>query len=519
MAVALDRDPGVEVPPASGTGLLDRLERLGNRVPDPVVLFLLALAATFMVSGLLAGVDFGLTDPRTSQPLQVNSLLTTRALAAFFAGMTPAFVSFPPLGMVLVMVIGVGVAERSGFVGAVLRGVLAVAPRRALVPLVVIVCIAGHVLSDSALVLLLPLAGALFYVAGRHPLAGIVCALAPLLGVLFANLFPSALDAILAGFTEGAARIIDPAYRVNPLSNHFLGLATACLVVPVTWWLVVRVVEPRLAAYPVDGDPSHMPAAPPLTRRENWALVAACVVGTALLVGFGWVILMPASPFRAPDGSVTGPGSPTMLGMIPLMLVFTLVPSLTYGVAAGTLRDHREAIAGMTGTMASMAYYIVMVFFAAQFTKAFADSNLGALIALEGAKVLRALGAPTPITLLGVVALTAGIDVLVPSASAKWALLGPIFVPMLMAVGVAPELTQASFRIGDGPVNLLTPLMPYFPLVLAFCRRYVTGFGVGSLMSLLLPFGASYLALQVLLLLVWWAGGLPLGVDGRHVYP
>ena len=288
---------------------------------------------------------------------------------------------------------------------------------------------------------------------------------------------------------------------------------------PLTWWLVARVVEPRLASITIDGDPAQMPAAPPLTTRERWSLAVALAVALLLGAVFLWVALPAASPFRAADGSLTGPGSPVMQGMIPLMLVFTLLPSLAYGIGARTLRTHRDVIEGMTITMASMAYYIVMVFFAAQFTKAFGDSNLGALIALKGADILRAIGAPAPVTLVGIVALTASIDMLVPSASAKWALLAPILVPMLMAVGIAPEVTQAAFRIGDGPINLLTPLMPYFPLILTFCRRYVTGFGVGTLMSLLLPFGMSYLVLQTVLLLIWWALGLPLGVGGRFVYP
>ena len=514
-------DDVAPAPPMRSTGarLLDRLERLGNRCPDPIVLFLIALAGTFVASSLLAGHDFGLIDPRTSQALRINDLLTLKAIAAFFAGMTQAFVSFAPLGMVLVMVIGVGVAERSGFVGGVLRGLLAVAPARLLTPLVVTAAIAAHVLSDSALVLLLPLAGALFFVAGRHPLAGIIATFAALSGVMFANLVPSALDAILAGFSESGARIIDSTYRVNPLSNHWLAVATAVAAVPLTWWLVARVVEPRLASITIDGDPAQMPAAPPLTTRERWSLAVALAVALLLGAVFLWVALPAASPFRAADGSLTGPGSPVMQGMIPLMLVFTLLPSLAYGIGARTLRTHRDVIEGMTITMASMAYYIVMVFFAAQFTKAFGDSNLGALIALKGADILRAIGAPAPVTLVGIVALTASIDMLVPSASAKWALLAPILVPMLMAVGIAPEVTQAAFRIGDGPINLLTPLMPYFPLILTFCRRYVTGFGVGTLMSLLLPFGMSYLVLQTVLLLIWWALGLPLGVGGRFVYP
>ncbi|MBL0175591.1 MAG: AbgT family transporter [Ignavibacteria bacterium] len=500
-------------------GLLDRLERIGNRVPDPVVLFVGALAATWIISFLLAGHDFGLTDPRTAGPLRVNDLLSLRAFAAFFAGATQAFVTFPPLGLVLVMVIGVGVAERSGLVGAILRGVLTIASPRLLTPLVIIASIGAHLLADSAIVIMIPLAGALFYVSGRHPLAGIIAALAPLLGLLFGNFFPTGLDALLAGFSEGGARLVDPAYQVGPLSNYWLAIATAVVAVPLTWLLVERIVEPRLRGVEVDGPAELMPTAPEVTAHERHGLWAALATVLSLAVALAMAVAPASSPFRAPDGSLTGPGSPLMLGMIPLLLVFTLLPSLAFGIVARSFRTHRDVIEGMVTTMSSMGVYIVMVFFAALFTKAFADSNLGALLALKGAGYLRALGLPAAVTVVGVVLFTAALDTVVPSASAKWALLAPILVPMLMSAGIAPELTQAAFRLGDGPVNLLTPLMAHFPLILAFCRRYVTKFGVGTLMSLLLPIGISYLVFQIVLLLAWWGLGLPLGIGGRYAYP
>jgi aminobenzoyl-glutamate transport protein len=518
--VSADTEPIAAAPPRTlGGRLLDALEHVGNRFPDPVVLFLIALGATWIASSLLAGHDFGLTDPRTGQSLRMRDQLALPAFVAFLTGMTQAFVTFAPLGMVLVMVIGVGVAERSGLVGAALRGVLAVASPRLLTPLIVFSAIVAHLLVDSAVVIVLPLSGALFYVAKRHPLAGIVAAFGGLAGAMFANFVPYGLDAVLAGFTESAARIIDPSYRVNPLSNYWLGFATAVAVVPATWWIVERVVEPRLATVAVDGDPDLMPSAPALTERERRALWVTLGTALAVVGAFAWVALPGDSPFRAADGSLSGPGSPLMQALIPVLLIVTLVPSLAYGLAAGTLRSHRDVVEGMATTMSSMGYYVVMVFFAAQFTRAFADSNLGALLALKGAGTLQALGMPGGVTIVGIVLLAASIDVLVPSASAKWALLGPILVPMLMSVGLAPELTQAAFRIGDGPVNMITPLMPHFPLVLAFCRRYVTGFGLGSLMALVFPLGAVYLALQIVLLLLWWGLGLPLGIGGRYVYP
>jgi aminobenzoyl-glutamate transport protein len=242
-----------------GAQILDWLERIGNRFPDPVMLFLAALVATLLLSTLLAGHDFGLTDPRTQAPLRINDQLTLRALGPTMMGVTQAFVMFPPLGMVLVMVIGVAVAERSGLVGGALRGVLSIASPRLLTPLLATAALVSHVMADGAIVILVPLGGALFYMAGRHPLAGILAAFAPMSGAMFANFLPYALDAIVAGFSEGGARLIAPAYRVNPLGNYWLALATAVVIVPVTWWLVDRVIEPRVRHVTVDGDPAQMP--------------------------------------------------------------------------------------------------------------------------------------------------------------------------------------------------------------------------------------------------------------------
>jgi len=498
---------------------LDAVERLGNRCPDPILLFVIALAVTWGLSMLLVGVDFGLVDPRTGQPLRINNQLTLQALATFLAGMTLTYVTFPPMGMVLVMVLGVGLAERSGLLAAALRGVLAIAPVRLLTPLVVLASILAHVLSDSSLVIVLPLGAALFYVAGRHPLLGIVATFAPLSGVLFATLIPQSLDAILAGFTEGGARLLAPTYLVTPLNNYWLAAATAVATVPATWWMVDRTIAPRVSSIAVDGDPALMPSAPPLTRIERRGLWAAAVAALAVAAGIVWAAWPAASPFRAPDGSLTGAGAPLMRGLTPLLLLLAAAPSLVYGRLAGTMRTHREAIEGMTTTMSSMSYYLVMVFFAALFTKAFADSNIGALIAVKGADLLRSLGLPAAVTILGVIFLTFSLDVIVPSASAKWALLAPILVPMLMGVGLSPHLTQAAFRIGDGPMNLMSPLFPYFPLVLAFCRRYVTTCGLGTIMALVLPLGVMYLVLQTALLLLWWALGLPLGIGATYAYP
>jgi aminobenzoyl-glutamate transport protein len=233
-----------------------------------------------------------------------------------------------------------------------------------------------------------------------------------------------------------------------------------------------------------------------------------------------WLAAAPAgSPLRAPDGQLTATTAPLMRSIIPLIFLLFLITAIIYGVVAGTVRSSRDVIKGMSKAMGTMSYYIVMAFFAALFTDAFGRSNLGALVALKGATFLQALGLPGQVTIIGIILVSAMVNLLIGSASAKWALLAPIFVPMLMQVGLAPELTQAAYRVGDSSTNIITPLMPYFPLVVVFCQRYVKGAGIGTLASLMLPYSAAFIVIWTLFLLGYWALGLPLGIQSAYTYP
>jgi aminobenzoyl-glutamate transport protein len=216
--------------------------------------------------------------------------------------------------------------------------------------------------------------------------------------------------------------------------------------------------------------------------------------------------------------SLVNPGAPLMDAIVPLIFLLFLLPGVVYGYAAGTVKSHRDIVKGMSKSMSTMGYYLVLAFFAAQFIYVFGASNLGALIAVYGAAGLRALGLPDQITILGIILLTALVNLLIGSASAKWALLGPIFVPMLMQLGISPELTQAAYRIGDSCTNIITPLMPYFPLVLVYCQRYVKNTGTGTLVAQMLPYSLSFLATWTVLLLIYWGIGLPLGLQASYTY-
>jgi aminobenzoyl-glutamate transport protein len=499
---------------------LSGIEVAGNKLPDPALLFVFALLIVWALSAILANVSFTEIDPRNGKPIQIQNLLTGAALAAFLANMVNVFVNFPPLGVVLVALLGVGVAEHVGFLNAGLKSMLNLTPRALVTPMLILVACLSHTATDAGYVLVIPLGGVIFYTLGRHPLAGIAAAFAGVSGGFSANLIPSGIDPLLQGFTQSAAQIVDPTRMVNPLSNWFFTAASTFLIMGLGWVLTDRVVEPRLkASAPVDGDMSEMPKLEALTANERRGLIAGGVTLIALL-GLLFAAAAPGdSPLRSPEGELTAFSAPLMRSIVPLIFLLFLFPSIAYGYAAGTVKTSKDIIVGMSKSMSTMGYYIVMAFFAALFTDAFGRSNIGALVALKGATILQALALPGQITIIGIILVTTMVNLLIGSASAKWALLAPIFVPMLMQVGLAPELTQAAYRIGDSSTNIITPLMPYFPLVVVFCQRYFRGAGIGTVASMMLPYSVTFIVLWTLFLLAYWAVGLPLGLQGAYTYP
>ena len=498
---------------------LNAIEVVGNKLPDPAVLFVISLFIVWGLSWVLSGIAFVEIDPRSGAPIAVTNLLTGQGMAAFLAGMVQTFAAFPPLGVVLVAMLGIGVAEHGGYINAGLRIVLGVTPRALLTPMLILVAIVSHTATDAGYVLVIPLGGVIYYAAGRHPLAGIAAAFAGVSGGFSANFIPSGIDPLLQGFTQGAAQLIDPAILVNPLSNWFFTSASSILIVLVGWYLTDKVVEPRLQATAVDGDPDEMPEMKEIDRRERmafWAATGVMAAGLALL----WIAAAPAtSPLRAPDGDLTAFSAPLMQSIVPLIFLLFMIPGTVYGYTAGTFKESKDVIDAMTKAMQQMAYYIVMAFFCALFIAAFGTSNLGALLAVKGANFLRELALPAGFTIVGIIFLTGFVNLAVGSASAKWALLAPIFVPMLMQLGISPELTQAAYRVGDSTTNIITPLMPYFPLVVVYCQRYVKGLGIGSLVSIMLPYSMFFIVLWSAFLLAYWGLGIPLGLQAPYTYP
>lgn len=503
---------------------LNMIERVGNKLPDPAVLFALFMVVVWGISWALAGVEFNEIDPRNGKPIQVINLLEGTSFTLFLTKLVSTFVNFPPLGVVLVAMLGLGVAEHTGFINAGLRSILVVTPKMLLTPVLVAVGILSHVAVDAGYVLVIPLGAVIFYAAGRHPLAGIAAAFAGVSGGFSASLFiPSSLDPLLAGLTQASARLSShPAAAdlvVNPLNNFYFTSASALLIIVIGWFLTDKVIEPRLKNTAIDGDPASLPTLDPLTAAERrglrFALLSMLFAAAVMVIS----AYPTTSVWRGINGALTHSTAPLMQSIVALIFLFFLLPGVVYGVAAKTVKNHRDVIQGMSKAMSGMGYYIVMAFFCAQFIYAFGQSNLGALIAIKGAGALKELALPMSVTLVGIVVLTSLVNLLVGSASAKWALIGAVMVPMLMELGVSPDLTQAAYRVGDSSTNIITPLMPYFPLIVVFCQRYVKSTGIGTLIALMLPFSIALTVLWTAFLLGFWALDLPLGIGAHYHFP
>ena len=498
---------------------LDAVERVGNRLPDPAVLFIGLLVIVWLFSWLLSYVQFETIDPRSGEPITIVNQLAGDNFVNFMTVMVNNFVTFAPVGMVLVAMLGIGVAEYSGFINAAIRAIMAKTSTRVLTPMVIMVGIVSHSAVDAGYVLVIPLGGVIFYAAGRHPLAGIAAAFAGVSGGFSANFVPSALDPLLQGLTQPAAQLLDPDIELNPLNNYFFTTASSILIISLGWFLTDRVVEPKLASDRVDGDLSDLPKMEPLSPAERRGLMLGA---WSMLIGLVVVIatVLPAdSPWRDPSGVAIAFGAPIMRSIVPLLFVLFVMPGLIYGKVAGTIKDSHEMVKGMTKAMSGMGHSLVIMFFIAQFVYAFGASNLGVLMALKGAQGLQALALPAAITITGIILLTGFLNLFVGSASGKWALIAPVFVPMLMQLGISPDLTQAAYRIGDSSTNIITPLMPYFPLVVVFAQRYVTKTGIGTVTAMMLPYSVSFIVAWTIFLMIYWGLGLPLGFLASYEYP
>ncbi|MDJ0741028.1 MAG: AbgT family transporter [Gammaproteobacteria bacterium] len=498
---------------------LDRLERAGNRLPDPATLFLIGTLAIMLLSQFAVSAGWSVdkvTEQHgtpVTQTVSAVSLLDADGLWWVISHLVDNFVNFPPLGLVLVALIGIGVAERAGLLPTLLRRLMESVSDRWLVPVTIFVGINSSIALDAGYVVLPPLAGALFAAAGRSPLVGIGAATAGVTAGFSANLLITGLDPLLAGLSTSGAHLIDPDYQVAVTANWWFMIASTLLLTAAgtaaTRWLVeprqaVSAAPAAAASSAADGD----------RAAEDRGLRFAAWVAAGLLAGILALIWLPGAPLHG-----SGERFPRwMEAMVPLLLVFFLGIGLAYGIGARTIRNDRDAVRMMSDTMKGMGPYIVLVFFAAQFIAVFGHSRLGEMLAIAGGRWLAALDLSAVSLMLAFVLVVMLGNLIMGSASAKYAFFAPVFVPMFMQAGISPELTQAAYRVGDSVTNGITPFNPYLVIILAFVRRYLPDAGLGTLLALMLPYALVFAAAWGLLLGVWVAFGWELGPGGPLRY-
>ncbi|HSL89392.1 MAG TPA: AbgT family transporter, partial [Ignavibacteriaceae bacterium] len=463
---------------------LDYIEIIGNKLPHPATLFALLAVIVALASWLSDLLALTAIHPADRSIIVVKNLLNADGLRWMYTNVVHNFVNFPPLGYVLAVMIGIGVAEGSGLFNSMIRALVLNAPKKLITGAIVFAGVLSHLASEAGYVILIPLGAAIFYALGRHPMAGLAAAFCGVSGGFGANFLIGSIDPVLAGLSESAAHIIDPDMRVNAAVNFYFMFISAFMIVIIGTWITEKIVEPRLKTYDGNAEKTPVDTITPVEQKGlRWAGISLFILVILLVL----TVLPENGIFRNPkNGEVLH--SPFFDGIITGILIFFLVPGLVYGIIAKTIRNDKDFMKHIIKSMSTMATYIVLVFFAAQFVYFFRYSNLGLIIAINGAEFLKNIGLTGIPLIAAFVILAAFINLFMGSASAKWAIMAPVFIPMFMLLGYHPALTQAAFRIGESVTNLVTPMMSYIPLIVAFAHKYDEKYGIGTIISTMIPY-------------------------------
>ncbi len=536
----------VTTPPEAGEGVLSRvlgsIERAGNKLPDPFMLFVYLFAAFAILSTIVAALGVTIEIPGAEEALPVRAAFSGEGLLFLLENMVENFVGFPPLGTVLVILLGVGLAERTGLLESVVRAAFSKAPRWLLPYAVAFVGVNANIASDASFVVVPPLAALVFLAAGRHPVAGLICGFASVGAGYSAGVFIASIDALLSGISTVAADALpaSESITVTPVDNYFFSAASAIVLPLIAGFLTDKVVEPRLGRYePVSrhnaesaegadtgrdaaaGDVVQGDAQNSGTEAEHGLSPQARrglrITGVVVLVYAVVVVggaLLPASVLRNESGGFIP--SPLLSSVVPIVFGFFLVAGLAYGITVGTIRSSRDVPRLMTEAVRDLAGYIVLIFAAAQFIALFQWSNMGALIAVRGANLLEGAGLTGFVAIVGFVLLASLLNLFIISGSAMWSLLAPVFVPLFFLLGYEPAFVQAAFRIGDSATQIITPMNPYLLVLLAFVRRYEPDAGLGTLISRLIVYVVPFWVVWVGLLGIFVLFNVPIG-PGIHM--
>jgi aminobenzoyl-glutamate transport protein len=493
-------------------GILQRVlnytEKAGNALPHPATLFALLALITLIFSAIGHYLNWEVVHPATGELIRPVNLLSAEGINRIIVDMVHNYTDFAPLGIVMVAMLGIGIAEQSGLINAVIRLLVLNSPKHLLTFVIVFAGILSNVASDVGYVLLIPLAGVIFLAVGRHPIVGMAAGFAGVSGGFSANLVLGTIDPLVAGLSQEAARILDPVYEVNPTANYYFMFVSTFIIAAAGTFVTEKIVEPRFGKYHGDLSDSEQNFGE-LSRREKRGLLYVLIAFLAILAVTLMGILPANGFFRGADGSILG--SALIKGVVAMLFITAGILGIVYGAATGTYKNDSDVMKGMATSMKSIATYLVLVFFAAQFVAYFKWSNLGMIVAVNGANLLISADIGLiPLMVLFII-LAATINMFMGSASAKWAIMAPIFVPMFMIMGYSPELSQMVYRIGDSISNVISPMMSFFALIIAFFQKYDSKSGIGTIIATMLPYSLVFFVAWVLLLIVWLLLGLPLG--------
>jgi len=494
------------------TGFFQRMlnwtERAGNALPHPATLFALFAVAVLILSALGHALGWEVLHPGTKEIVRSVNLLSHDGIHRILLEMVDNFTGFAPLGIVMVAMLGIGIAEQSGLINAGIRLLVLNSPRHLLTFVIVFTGILSNFASDIGYVLLIPLAGVIFLAVGRHPIAGMAAAFAGVSGGFSANLILGTIDPLLAGLSQEAARILDPSYIVNPTANYFFMVVSTFIIAFAGTFVTEKIVEPRLGKYTGKIGKKEN-SFDKLSKKEKKGLLMALLTLIAIII----IILIGIIPedgfLRGSDGGILN--SPLIRGVVAILFISAGATGLAYGFSTGAFKNDEDVVNGMATSMKTLATYLVLVFFAAQFVAYFKWSNLGLIMAVKGANLLMSADLGLIPLMILFVLLAAAINMLMGSASAKWAILAPIFIPMFMIMGYSPELSQVVYRIGDSVTNVVSPMMSFFALIIAFVQKYDPKAGIGTIIATMVPYSIVFLILWILLLVVWLVLGIPLG--------
>ena len=505
---------------------LNGIERVGNKLPHPIALFAMLALIVIIISAICAATGVSATGELISSgELKVTtvtavSLLTKEGLAYIFSNAVSNFTSYAPLGMVLVAMLGVGVAEQSGMINAMLKQTVKKTPKALITPMVIFLGVMSNIAADSGYVILIPLGAMIFRAYGRHPMAGLAAAFCGVSGGFSANLLVGTLDPLLAGISQTAVTIIDPGYHVAVMGNYYFLFVSTFLITIVGTFITDKLVEPRLEAFSGELNSEEDTSLTTITDAERKGLHRAGVVAL-IYVAIVVACCIPAgSFFRNENGSLLGrPASPLINGIVVLIALLFFLPAVAYGKTVGTLKDHRAVCDSMGKSMSTMGTFLALAFVSAQFINYFNYTKLGTIIALNGANFLKSANVGLIPLMVVFVLFSAFMNLFMGSASAKWNILAPVFVPMFMLLGYSPELCQLAYRIGDSSTNIITPMMTYFAVIVIFAQRYDKKAGIGTITATMLPYSLILLVCWTLMLVIWLSLGLPIGIGTGLYYP